>query len=279
MTSIFDQSTIKHSAESRVWMTKPSTRTSTYPFQRAIIVGASSGMGAALARDLAQHGCRVALVARRADALQAECQRINQQARVELASAYPHDVANTADVPALFQEIVTSLGGLDVIIFAAGILPAVGPKEYPTQDDINVLHINVGGAIAWLNEAAKRFDIAGEGTIVGISSVAGDRGRRPNPVYQASKAALNVYLESLRNRLAVRGVHVVTIKPGYVRTPMLEGQHVPRVLPVPTSEQAARAIMRAVEHGDRVAYVPAYWRWVMAIIKRIPAPLFERLPI
>lgn len=242
----------------------------------AIIVGASSGIGEALARALAADGCRVALVARREDRLRALAESLNSDAAGAAALAYAHDVTETSMVPALFETITGDLGGLDLIIYAAGIMPAVGPEEYDTGKDADIIAANFTGAVAWLNEAARRFEKAKTGTLVGISSVAGDRGRRGNPVYGATKAALNAYLESLRNRIERRGAFVVTIKPGPVDTPMTQGLKMPGMI---SPEQAAAGILLAAKDKVRVAYVPGKWKPIMAVIRAIPAPIFKYLNI
>jgi len=245
----------------------------------AIIVGASSGMGEALARALAADGCRLALVARREERLRALAQSLNAEnadAGPGAAWFYAHDVTDTSAVAALFETITHDLGGLDLIIYAAGIMPPVGPEEYDTGKDAEIIAANFTGAIAWLNEAARRFEKAKAGTIVGISSVAGDRGRRGNPVYGATKAALNAYLESLRNRIERRGAFVVTVKPGPVDTPMTQGLKMPGMI---SPEQAAAEILLAAKDKVRVAYVPGKWKPIMAVIRAIPAPIFKYLNI
>ena len=245
-------------------------------WKRAIIVGASSGIGEALAHTLASDGCRVALVARREDRLRALAHSFNDGAAEGAALAYAHDVTDTGAVPALFEAITRDLGGLDLIVYAAGIMPRVGPEEYDTEKDAETIAANFTGAVAWLNEAARRFEKAKAGTIVGISSVAGDRGRRGNPVYGATKAALNAYLESLRNRIERRGAFVVTVKPGPVDTPMTQGLTMPGMI---SPEQAAAEILLAAKDKIRVAYVPGKWRPIMAVIRAIPAPIFKYLNI
>lgn len=243
-------------------------------WKRAIIVGASSGIGEALARTLAADGTQVALVARRRDKLEALASELNADA--PLARVYAHDVTQAETAAPLFETITRDLGGLDLIIYAAGIMPPVGPEEYATAKDAEIIAANFTGAVAWLNEAARRFEKAQTGTIVGISSVAGDRGRRGNPVYGATKAALNAYLESLRNRIERRGAFVVTIKPGPVKTPMTEGLKMPGMI---SAEQAAAEILRAAKDRVRVAYVPGKWKPIMAVIRAIPAPIFKYLNI
>ena len=245
-------------------------------WKRAIIVGASSGIGEALARALAADGSQVALVARREEKLRFLASELDALVGAKRSAYYVHDVTDTESVPALFAQITYELGGLDLIIYAAGIMPSVGPGEYDTAKDAATIAANFTGAVAWLNQAAPRFETAKTGTIVGISSVAGDRGRRGNPVYGATKAAFNAYLESLRNRIERKGAFVVTVKPGPVRTPMTEGLKMPGMI---EADQAAAEILLAAKNKVRVAYVPAKWKPIMAVIRVIPAPIFKFLNI
>ncbi|HXG24962.1 MAG TPA: SDR family NAD(P)-dependent oxidoreductase, partial [Chthonomonadales bacterium] len=167
----------------------------------AMVIGASSGMGREIARQLGMEGCRVALIARREVELRQLAQQINAATGEERALVYAHDVTCYEQVPGLFQQIARDLGGLDLVIYSSGVMYRTAEDEYNFEEDRRTIEVNVLGAIAWLNEAARRFARAKAGTIVGISSVAGDRGRRGFPVYCASKAALNAYLEGLRNRV------------------------------------------------------------------------------
>jgi decaprenylphospho-beta-D-erythro-pentofuranosid-2-ulose 2-reductase len=156
-------------------------------------------------------------------------------------------------------------------------MPRIAPDEYSAATDAEIVAVNLVGAMAWLNEAAVRFAAAGGGTIVGISSVAGDRGRRGYPAYHASKAGLDAYLESLRNRLARRGVTVVTAKPGPVDTPMSRG--LPRLPLLVDADVAARRILAVARRRARVAYVPPTWRPIMFVVRSVPGWLFEHLDI
>jgi decaprenylphospho-beta-D-erythro-pentofuranosid-2-ulose 2-reductase len=169
------------------------------------------------------------------------------------------------------------MGGLDLVIYAAGVQPRVAPDEYDTGKDRFMVEVNVTGAMAWLNEAARRFERAGSGTIIGIGSIAGDRGRRGNPAYGASKAALEHFLEALRNRLARKGVSVVTIKPGFIDTDLTRGM--PGLFWLISADEAARKILAAARRGSVTAYVPARWRLVGLIIRHVPSFVFRRMKI
>lgn len=242
----------------------PSTR------GRAIVVGASSGIGAALVRRLSAEGWKVAALARRADeleALRAECGAL---VRV-------HDAKDFDAVPELFESLVRELGGLELVIYAAGLMTRVGRDEYDTRKDIEMVAVNLGGCIAWCNAAANFMRSQRAGTIVGISSVAGERGRKGSPVYGTTKAALNTYLEALRNRLAEANVHVCTIKPGFVDTAMTQGM--PGLFWLVSADQAASAILRAARSRANERFVPRRWWFVGTAIRSIPSFLFRHLNV
>lgn len=235
-------------------------------------------MGASLARQLAAEGCRVALLARRVEELEALAGEINTAFpdNSPRALTYPHDVTCYEEAPALFQQICRDLEGLDLFVYSSGVMPRLVDEEYTFEKDQRMVEVNILGAVAWCNEAAQRFAAAKSGTLVGISSVAGDRGRRGQPVYGASKAFLDTYLEALRNRIGRYGAKVVTIKPGPVATPMTEGLKMPLMIP---ADEAARQILRHAERGSRLAYIPWQWRYLMAVIRSIPSPLFQKTNI
>jgi len=245
--------------------------------RRAIIIGASSGMGAALAENLAARGCKVAVVARRESELARLANRVNRKVKRRAILTYPHDVANASEVPELFQRITSDLGGVDLVIYAAGAMPRITAEEFDFAKDRLMVEVNYLGAIAWLNEAARRFQNLKAGHIVAIGSIAGDRGRRGNPVYCSSKAALAFYMESLRNRLARYGVGVTTIKPGFVDTAMTKG--LPGLFWLISPERAAQIILSAVRRNASSVYVPARWGLVAFVIRNIPTQIFRYLSV
>jgi short-subunit dehydrogenase len=242
----------------------------------AVIIGASSGIGAALARKLAAEGYHLALLARREHLLNDLCAEINANAGELLARAYPHDVTDFASIPALFQTILRDLGHIEVVAYVAGVMPAVGLEEFDFSKDHLMVQVNLLGAMAWLGQAARLFSKLGDGQIIGISSIAGERGRVMNPAYHASKAGLTTYLESLRNRLSRRGVHVLTVKPGFVATAML-GEARGGFLGAITPDRAAEDIYKALHKKKQVVYTPARWRFVAWVVRNIPSFIFRRL--
>lgn len=261
-------------------MNTPSSIPTTQPLQpvrRAIVVGGSSGIGAALVHELVGQGYAVAALARRIDLLQDVCDAANANMPSARALAYEHDVRDTSEVAALFQDIVRDLGGLDLIVYAAGVQPAVASNEYDLEKDTRMVQVNLVGAMAWLNQAAQRFHHARKGHIVGISSVSGDRGRVAFPGYHATKGAFSIYLESLRNRLSRRGVTVATMKPGFVDTRLLANAS--KTMWVISPEEAAHQIWEAIQARKQTVYIPGRWRWIMLIIRHIPSFIFRRLTI
>jgi short-subunit dehydrogenase len=245
------------------------------PWRRAIVIGASSGIGAAMARTLVRAGCRTAVVARRKDLLD----RLVDEMRAGGgdAQAHVHDVTSFNEVPALLARIRENLGGLDLFVYAAGVMPRIDEQTFDFATDRAIVEVNLLGAMAWLNAVAVHFAHDRAGTIVGISSVAGDRGRRGNPAYAASKAALSTYLEALRNRLARVGVTVVTAKPGPVDTAMSSGlDRLPFLI---SADAAAAAILAAARRGVATTYVPARWRAIMFVLRHIPSIVFRRLDL
>jgi short-subunit dehydrogenase len=244
--------------------------------RRAVIVGASSGIGAALAQRLAEEGYLLAVLARRKDALDELCGLINTEAGETRALAYPHDVKNYEGIPGLFQTILRDMKGIDTLVYVSGAQHPVGFSEYVFEKDQEMIEVNLMGAIAWMGQAATLFEQMGAGQIVGISSVAADRGRVGNPAYHAAKAGLSTYLESLRNRLTRKGVNVLTVKPGFVDTDILR-RNAKKTFGVISPEKAAAGIWRAMRKRKQVIYLPGWWRWFMLVIKNIPSFIFRRL--
>ena len=256
---------------------KPVAATPLNPRRRGIIIGASDGIGAALARRLASDGDILAVLARRQERLDLVCQGINQASGEGRARAYVHDVADYDQVPDLLRRIVADLGGLDFVVFVAGVnFPPGGIDKYNFANDRRMIEVNLIGAMAWLNPVAEMFQSAKAGQIVGISSVAGDRGRVGNPGYNTSKAGLSTYLEALRNRLTRHGVSVLTVKPGFVETEMVKAAQGPTPFLIPT-ERAVNDIQAAMRQRRQVIYTPSIWRWIMLAIQHTPSFIFRRL--
>jgi decaprenylphospho-beta-D-erythro-pentofuranosid-2-ulose 2-reductase len=166
-------------------------------------------------------------------------------------------------------------GGLDVALLAHGELPDQGRCQDEPDEAARALELNLVATVALLTLLAREFEAQRSGTIAVISSVAGDRGRKSNYLYGAGKAGISVFLQGLRQRLHPAGVQVVTLKPGFVDTPMTA--HLPRNPLTSSPRRAGRAIYRAIESRRDVAYIPWFWRPVMALIRALPESVFKRL--
>jgi NAD(P)-dependent dehydrogenase (short-subunit alcohol dehydrogenase family) len=245
--------------------------------KRALVVGASSGMGAAIVRQLVSEGYAVAAVARRQEMLE-ELGSAASSGKGGRVLPIVHDVNQIDEVPRLFEEVIQGLGGLDFYVYAAGVMPDVEPEEYDTEKDLLMVDVNLSGFIAWTNPIARYFHSQRSGTIVGIGSIAGDRGRKGAPVYGATKAAMETLLESLRNRLAERTVRVVTVKPGMIETPMTE--HLDKLMMPVSAERAAKDILK-VSRGKfwNTRHIPLRWLPVSLVIRSIPSFLFRKTSI
>lgn len=254
---------------------KPVPATPLNPRRRGIIVGASGGIGSALSRQLAREGYTLALVDRNKAALQSLCDEINRTAGETRAVTYEHDVTDFDSVPDLLRRAIADIGGLDLFVYLAGVIYFPDINEFNFVEDRKVMQVNLLGAMAWMSQVAPLFQSAKRGQIVGISSVAGDRGRVANPANSTSKAGLTTYLESLRNRLTRHGVHVMTVKPGFVKTDMLRGVKKPMFAVGP--EQAADMILKGIRKRRQVIYVSGIWRWIMLAIQHTPSFIFRRL--
>jgi len=236
----------------------------------AIVIGASSGIGREIARCLLAQGSRVAVAARRKDRLLQL-----QEEFADRVSVFPSDVRNYEEIKSTFQEMFASLGKVDLFVYASGVMPAVQLDEFDFEKDRNILETNLLGAVAWLDQISPCMLAQRSGTILGISSVAGDRGRASFPAYSTSKAGLTTFLEALRNRLATGGITVTTVKPGPVRTDMTADHKWKYMMPV---ETAAKAILKLApkggEHYLKLGHKALFWG-----IRNTPSLLFRRLKL
>lgn len=242
--------------------------------QYVLILGAKSDIAKALAHEYAKNGDTLYLAAREADALSAEVSdlSIRYQAKV---SAHPFDATNYESHASFYQSFSPAP---DIVICVFGVM---FPQEKVQKDwslANQTIAVNYTGAVSILEVAANEMEKKGKGTIIGISSVAGDRGRGSNYLYGSAKAGFTAYLSGLRNRLFSKGVHVLTVKPGFVKTAMTEGLPLPAPLTA-KPEQAARAIYIAAAKKKNVIYTLWMWRYIMLIIKNIPEFIFKKLKL
>lgn len=242
-------------------------------WKKAIVVGGTGGLGRAIASQLKQSGCDVAITGRDQDKVDDVCRELG----LGTDRGFAFDVLMFDQAWDAFDAIVRKLGGIDLFIYAAGVMPSVGSTEYNIEKDKEIVDTNLTAAIALCNAAAKRFERVKGGTIIGIGSPSGDRGRRGNPAYGASKAGFEAYLESLRNRLGKANVSVVTAKPGPVKTPMTASLgKLPGMI---SAEKAAEVILRKGSKFSKTFYVPGKWWLASKIMRLIPSRIFRRMKI
>jgi hypothetical protein len=241
--------------------------------QTLLLVGATSDIGHATAQVFAGAGWNVYLAARNPDAAQRNRDDIAARSGAEV-STHQLDVLQTKS----FAGFVDGLPTLpDAVVCVVGEMGDQQQAQGDLEHAAKVIRTNFEGPALLLGLLAERFTARGHGAIVGVSSVAGDRGRGSNYVYGAAKAGFSAFLSGLRNRLSASGVQVITVKPGFVRTRMTEGMKLPPLLTAEPQE-VGKAILAAVQGKKQdVLYVRKLWRPVMMAIGAIPEPIFKKM--
>lgn len=238
------------------------------------MLGATSGIAMATTRLLAEDGASLYLVGRNAEKLQAVAGDLKSRGAAYIDICVL-DLDDTSQHVKMLEDAVNSLGGLDMAYIAHGVL---GDQQQAEEDYTvaeAILHTNFISVVSLLTWLANFFVGQQRGTLAVISSVAGDRGRKSNYVYGASKGALNVFLDGLRNRIDREGVNVLTIKPGPVQTAMTA--HMPKAEKFASPQKVAVEILKAVAKRKDVVYVPGIWAIIMFVIRSIPESIFKKL--
>lgn len=238
-----------------------------------LILGARSDIGRALARRYAEAGHPVILAARRAGELESDRADIELRHRVA-ARTVEFDVLDP-DPDGFFDGLGEMPG---TVVMVAGLLGDQDVSAAQPAEAERVMRTNYEGPAQYLLAAARRMGARGSGTIIGISSVAGDRGRASNFVYGSAKAGLTAFLSGLRNAMVKQGVHVMTVKPGFVATQMTAGMKLPPKLTAQPDE-VARAVVKADAKGTDILYAKPVWRPIMAVIENIPERIFKKLSL
>jgi decaprenylphospho-beta-D-erythro-pentofuranosid-2-ulose 2-reductase len=242
--------------------------------RRLIIFGATSAIAEATAREFARRGDALFLVARSSERLQAIANDLKVRGASNVAT-HCLDLRDTSAYEAVLSEATSALGGLDAALIAHGTLSDQKACEASSEILLDEFNTNALSAMALCMQLAARFEAQKRGVIAVISSVAGDRGRRSNYAYGAAKAAVTAFTSGLRQRLRPSGVYVVTVKPGFVDTPMTAAFKKNALWASPAS--IGKAIARAMIAGTPVIYTPAFWRPIMWIIRCVPEFVFSRL--
>lgn len=244
--------------------------------ERILIIGATSAIAEATARLYAKQGARLYLLARDEERLATLASDLKISGATEThfgrfdATDFEHHTAS-------LDNVYAALGHLDLALIAHGTL-----SDQPAcEKDLTLLRrefeTNALSVMTLLTDLAQRFSTQGSGTLAVISSVAGDRGRQSNYVYGAAKGAVSLFLQGLRNRLTPHGVQVLTIKPGFVDTPMTASFKKGALWASP--EKIANGIVKAVNKQKDIVYLPGFWRGIMLIIRLIPETIFKKLKL
>ncbi|HXD77460.1 MAG TPA: SDR family oxidoreductase [Puia sp.] len=239
-----------------------------------LILGATSDMATAIARKFAAAGYDIQLAARNAGRLRPLQSDLEIRYSVT-CTLHEFDAAGLAG-HAAFLAGLPALPDVSICVF--GYLGDQQKAETDWKECERILTVNYVGAVSILNLIAAEYAARHGGIIVGISSVAGERGRQSNYFYGSAKAGFTAYLSGLRNRLYHQQVHVLTVQPGFVYTKMTEGMPLPRPLTA-TPEIVGAAVYHAVSKKKNVIYVKWMWRWIMLVIRSIPEPLFKKLKL
>lgn len=239
-----------------------------------LILGATSDMAQALARVCVAKGWTVQLAARNQEQLAALAGDLRVRSGQEVVQV-PFDAENMRMHAAFYAGLPEKP---DVVVALFGYMGDQLAVRNDPEELQRTLTVNYAGAVSILGIIANDFEERGSGTIVGVGSVAGDRGRQSNYIYGSAKAGFSTFLSGLRNRLYPSGVHVMTVKPGFCRTKMTESMDLPGALTA-EPEQVAQAIVRGIEKRRDVVYTLWMWRWVMLIIRHIPEFIFKRMKL
>ena len=248
----------------------------TSPSQRIVILGAASAIAEAAARRWAARRARVVLVGRdetRLNSIAANLGALGAQQTV----IWPLDCAR-ADAAVELERMTQALGGLDILLLAYGELGDQVELERNPGAVTKLLQTNFTSAVVWCMAATAVFERQRSGALLVIGSVAGDRGRRSNFVYGATKGGLARIIEGIAHKLAPLGARAVVIKPGFVDTPMTAAFTKKGMLWA-TPDRVAEVIVRAGDRGGPVFYAPAFWRVIMLVIRHLPSFLFNKLDI
>jgi decaprenylphospho-beta-D-erythro-pentofuranosid-2-ulose 2-reductase len=240
-----------------------------------VMLGATRGIGRAVARELAQRGDRLFLLGRSAGDLAKSAADLGARvATPVVAGTAVADLSDPATFGPALDAAASALGAIDAVIMTAAAFGTQDELEGDLERTRELLTNNFSHTIVFCEEARRRLLPRG-GTLAVVSSVAGDRGRKPVVLYGASKAGLSAYLEGLDHKFRAAGLKVVTIKPGFVKTGMTAGLKPPPFAGEPAS--VAKDIVRAIDRGTPVLYTPGMWRWVMFVIRRLPRAVMRRI--
>lgn len=243
--------------------------------KRVVLVGATDGLGRALAAEYASRGFWVTILGRSREKLDALVAELSARHPAATVRGVVCDLVDAARIEPAFREAIEATGHCDLFLYSAGVMTENDGVTCDPELDAGTIQVNAVAAVRMLGLAANYFRAARRGQIAAISSIASDRGRKGDPAYNASKAALTTYLEGLRNRLFPFGVKVSTVKPGFVGTRMLKGRK--GLFWIVPPDVAARTIADRLEKGHEVFYVYRRWGLFGLALHHVPRFVFKRV--
>lgn len=244
--------------------------------RKILIVGATSAMAEACARLWAQRGDRLFLAARNGAQLQSVVDDLKTRGANKV-DCKVFDATQFDQHAALLADATRFMDGLDTVLIAHGTLSDQERAQGDVAYALGEITTNGTSVVSLMTLAGEQLARQGRGAIAVISSVAGDRGRQSNYVYGSAKALVSAFASGQRQRLAKKGVSVITVKPGFVDTPMTA--HLKKGALWAKPDQVAKDISQAIDKGRTIVYTPGFWRWIMLIIKHIPEAIFVKISL
>ena len=242
---------------------------------KAVLLGATKGMGRALARAMAARGDRLFLLGRDEEDLARSAADLEIRGASGKVGCARCDLLEAASFSPALDRADAALEGFDTVVVSAGVFATQEELEADPSRCDELLQTNFSGTLGFCEAARKRLLARGGGTLCAFSSVAGDRGRKPVVLYGAAKAGLSHYFEGLDHRFREQGLRAVLVKPGFVKTSMTAGLSPPPFAGQP--DRVAPVVLAAIDRGRPVVYVPRIWRWILLAIRLLPRAAMRRI--
>jgi len=241
-----------------------------------LIFGATSRIAECVARKYAEQKASIILVGRNQEKLGAISQDLLMRGANDV-QYYQLDLAAIGDIQEFFTQNSKLSSVVDTVLVAHGVLPNQQDIQYSWTLIRQSYEVNLMSAMCIATEVTQWFEEQGRGTLAVITSVAGDRARKSNYIYGAAKGGLSLFLQGLRNRFGSTPIRIIDIRPGFVDTPMTA--HLPKGPLFAEPERVAEGIVKAIDRGADIVYLPWFWRWILLCIRLIPEVIFKKLSL
>jgi len=242
---------------------------------KAVLFGASKGMGRAVARLMAERGDRLFLLGRDLEDLQRSARDLEIRGAAGTVGTAACDLLEPHTFSPALDQAAAALDGFDTIVVTAGLFATQEQLEDDRELTARLLTADFTNTVLFCEEARTRLLVNGGGTLCVFSSVAGERGRKPVILYGAAKAGLSHYLEGLDHKFRAQGLKTIAVKPGFVKTSMTAGLQPPPFAAEP--DDAARAVLKAIDRGQPEVYATGIWRWIILVIRALPRVVMRRI--